>query len=328
MTGVDKHKLKRANKALSGLRSVPNFRVRVSRGRFTTVIGRGGITIVKRSNGLYPTSGGLCTLQSIAKAIGSLPLVTDSVVYGGVTTKTSTVILSIGAKTNTFVGARRSTGTLTRTVIGVNGLTNHGAVTVVSSVDRPLKMTIKGTLRIRITVRALGNGKPGSLRTLYVRLKDRVICLNKGSTSLTRTHRLMARGLHGNGTLRGFGIFITSRKKGPTMISSCSLVPRTSHRRSILTRTSKCIARVITSSVNITTVLLNTKHTAGRDVVSLTTKLGVLGGINSPIRGNRTVIEVFTGGTSFNPTRGLVRRTCSVNSREGRVALVRNVVAS
>ncbi len=213
ITGVDKHKLNRANNAVSGLRTVRNFGASVPATRFRGVIGSINVTVIKRGTALTPTSGLLCTLESIATAISDLPLVISDVVNGGLTTSSSYVILSIGANDNSFVGAIREDHRLTRTVIRVNRYTNGGIHTLVASVSQPLNGTVNGSFRMGRTVRALGNGKPSSLAKLYIVLTSRVLGLTRGN-DLRRYHTRTLHIVGSNATLGAFTSVIRTRNNG------------------------------------------------------------------------------------------------------------------
>lgn len=314
ITGVDNENLNRANNAISGLRSVPNCGATVTDSDFFGRMGGVKVSLVNRAKGLTPTSGGLCTLESMATAISSETLVSTDVVDGGLTTNSGGVILSIGYKDNTFVGGRGSTTTLTGAVMNVNGDYNEGVVTIVAGVSRPLNEGIKGTLRIVRTISILHNGNSGDLHRLSICLTTGVLSLSF-QESVSRYVVRTAGTLSDNETFSGFHRLIRTRNKSISCVGSADLFGGSGYIHSVLSPYSKCVFSTSAKGVNRTTIVLNTNERGGSSGVSVTTKVMLHGGANREIGGNSTLTALCASyRTETSDTRGLCLGTVGVTS--------------
>ncbi len=164
---------------LDKLESIPGCRTDLSGGEISRVLNEVGCVITGATSQLVPADRKLYALRDATSTIGSIGLITASILSKKLAENLSALVLDVKFGSGTFMKTRSQARALADSLLEVAGRLGLPSTALVTAMDQPNGRMVGSAVEIDEALEVLGGNGPSDLRELAVALAGEVLLMKR-----------------------------------------------------------------------------------------------------------------------------------------------------
>eukprot|EP00697_Spironema_sp_BW2_P015563 gnl/Spiro4/645_TR366_c0_g1_i1.p1 gnl/Spiro4/645_TR366_c0_g1~~gnl/Spiro4/645_TR366_c0_g1_i1.p1 ORF type:complete len:459 (+),score=127.58 gnl/Spiro4/645_TR366_c0_g1_i1:80-1456(+) len=196
---------------LDKLESIPGFGVNVDAGRMAEILESVGCCIVSQTKTLVPGDRVLYALRDITSTVGSIPLITASIVSKKLAEGLTSLLLDIKVGRAAFMRTLDEAVALGSRMVGVGNDAGVRTVGLVTRMDHPIGFMVGNAMEVAESVECLQGRGPRALEDLVVAEGGYLLALNGTAPSPRAGMDMIRRVLHDGSALEKFRAMLVAQ---------------------------------------------------------------------------------------------------------------------
>ncbi|MEE8329441.1 MAG: thymidine phosphorylase, partial [Thermodesulfovibrionia bacterium] len=155
---------------LDKLESIPGFNTGLNIKEFKDVLSRTGCAIISVSEEMVPLDGRLYALRDDTATVGSIPLITGSIMSKKLSEGIQGLVLDVKVGSGAFMKDLKSARELAKSMVDIGNSSGVKTIAVITDMNEPLGLAIGNSLEVRECIDVLKDKGPEDLVevTLYL----------------------------------------------------------------------------------------------------------------------------------------------------------------
>jgi pyrimidine-nucleoside phosphorylase len=248
---------------LDKLESSPGYRVDLGIEEFKAVLRAVGTCIIGQSASLVPADKKLYALRDVTATIGSIPLISASVMSKKLAEGSDVVMLDVKCGDGAFMKQEADARALAASMVAIGTRAGVRTEAFITGMEQPLGRAVGNSLEVIECLETLKGRGPDDLNSVVKRFASRVLVLAGGAqdeqTALCRVETALASGK----ALETFGRMIERQGGDRAVIDDYALLPSVAQREYYRAPRDGYLTRVKAEAIGLATHLLG----AGRSTV-------------------------------------------------------------
>ena len=162
---------------LDKLESIPGLRVDLSREEIDEIAARVGCVIAGTTADLVPADRKLYALRDVTATVGSIPLITASILSKKLAERLSALVLDVKFGSGTFMKTRRRACELAHSLVEVGTRLGLPTAALLTAMNQPLGRMVGNAVEVDEALDVLKGGGPDDVRELAVSLAAEVLAM-------------------------------------------------------------------------------------------------------------------------------------------------------
>jgi pyrimidine-nucleoside phosphorylase len=248
---------------LDKLESIPGFRVDLDVDEFKAVLKEVGTSIIGQTDSLVPADKKLYALRDVTATIGSIPLISASVMSKKLAEGSDVVMLDVKCGDGAFMKDEGSARALASSMVAIGTRAGVRTEAFVTDMDTPLGRAVGNSLEIIECLDTLQGRGPEDLSEVVRRFATRALVLaGRDSDEASALHRV-EQALSSGKAIETLGRMIERQGGNRRVIDDYSLLPSVAGRAQCVAARDGFVAAVKAGAIGVATNLLG----AGRSNV-------------------------------------------------------------
>jgi pyrimidine-nucleoside phosphorylase len=248
---------------LDKLESIPGFRVDLDVNEFKAVLKEVGTSIIGQTDSLVPADKKLYALRDVTATIGSIPLISASVMSKKLAEGSEVVMLDVKSGDGAFIKDEAGARALASSMVAIGTRAGVRTEALITDMDTPLGRAVGNSLEIVECLETLRGGGPADLSYVVKRFATRALVLaGRDSDEASALHRI-EQALSSGKAIETLGRMIERQGGDRRVIDDHSLLPSVNEREQLVAPRDGFIAAVKAGAIGLATSLLG----AGRSNV-------------------------------------------------------------
>jgi pyrimidine-nucleoside phosphorylase len=246
---------------LDKLESIPGYRVDLGIDEFKAVLRDVGTSIIGQSASLAPADKKLYALRDVTATIGSIPLITASVMSKKLAEGSDVVILDVKCGDGAFMKQEAEARELAASMVAIGTRAGVRTEAFITSMDAPLGCAVGNAVEVKECIETLEGHGPEDLTGVVKRFAARVLVLagrdsNEGD-ALCRVEKALSSGK----ALETFGRMIERQGGRRAVVDDSSLLPSVEGRELCVAPRDGYVTRMKAEAIGLATNLLGAGRT-------------------------------------------------------------------
>lgn len=165
---------------LDKLEAIPGLRTDLTPAELIEQAGRIGLAIAGQSTDIVPADKKLYALRDVTGTVGSVPLITASVMSKKIAGGADGIVLDVKCGSGAFMREIEGARGLARRLVDVGKELGARTVAIVSEMEQPLGCAVGNALEVAEAIEVLSGGGPVDVRELSIELAARMVALAGG----------------------------------------------------------------------------------------------------------------------------------------------------
>lgn len=153
---------------LDKLESIPGLSVNVTNTKFKELVKKHGIAVISQTQNLVPADKILYALRDVTATVGSLPLITSSIMSKKLASGSDTILLDVKVGSGAFMKTLEQARELSKLLVSVGRSCNKDTRAVVTSMQEPLGLAVGNILEVKEAIDTLHNKGPKDFTELCI----------------------------------------------------------------------------------------------------------------------------------------------------------------
>jgi pyrimidine-nucleoside phosphorylase len=248
---------------LDKLESIPGYRVDLDVDEFKAVLKEVGTSIIGQTDSLVPADKKLYALRDVTATIGSIPLISASVMSKKLAEGSEVVMLDVKSGDGAFMKDEGGARALASSMVAIGTRAGVRTEAFITDMDTPLGRAVGNSLEIVECLETLQGGGPADLSEVVKRFATRALVLaGRDSDEASALHRI-ERALSSGEAIERLGRMIERQGGDRRVIDDHSLLPSVGGREQFVAPRGGFVAAVKAGAIGLATSLLG----AGRSNV-------------------------------------------------------------
>lgn len=162
------------------LESIPGYETTLSAERFLQQVDEVGVAVIGQSGNLTPADKKLYALRDVTATIGSLPLITSSIMSKKLAAGSHSIVLDVKIGSGAFMKTLEDGRQLAGSMVRIGKACGRNVVAVLSNMDIPLGTCVGNALEVREAVEVLQGRGSADLTGVCITLAANMLHLCNG----------------------------------------------------------------------------------------------------------------------------------------------------
>jgi pyrimidine-nucleoside phosphorylase len=246
---------------LDKLESIPGCRVDLGIEEFKAVLRDVGTSIIGQTASLAPADKKLYALRDVTATIGSIPLISASVMSKKLAEGSDVVILDVKCGDGAFMKQEADAAELAASMVAIGTRAGVRTEAFITGMDAPLGCAVGNSVEVKECIETLKGHGPEDLTGVVKRFAARVLVLagresNEGD-ALCRVETALSSGK----ALETFGRMIERQGGNRAVVDDSSLLPSVKGREQCLAPRDGYVTRMRAEAIGLATNLLGAGRT-------------------------------------------------------------------
>src|ERR1051325_11256414 len=246
---------------LDKLESIPGYRVDLGIDEFKSVLRDVGTSIIGQSATLAPADKKLYALRDVTATIGSIPLISGSVMSKKLAEGSDVVVLDVKCGDGAFMKKEADARALAASMVAIGTRAGVRTEAFITDMEQPLGRAIGNTLEVIECIETLRGHGPDDLNTVVKRFASRVLMLagreQDEQNALCRVEAALSSGK----ALETFGRMIERQGGDRRVIDDYALLRSVSQREYYRAPRDGYVTRMKAEGIGLATHLLGSGRT-------------------------------------------------------------------
>lgn len=196
---------------LDKLESIPGFRVSLAPAEFKQVLADVGMVICGQTENIVPADKKLYELRDATATIGSIPLVTSSIMSKKLALQSDGIVLDVKTGKGAFMKDKNDALRLCQTMVGTGEKVNRKTIGLITNMDQPLGKAVGNSLEIIEAIEALKGKGPPDLMEVCFGLGACMLIAGEVTPDRAAARQLLEKALQSGEALTVFKKFINAQ---------------------------------------------------------------------------------------------------------------------
>jgi pyrimidine-nucleoside phosphorylase len=277
---------------LDKLESIPGFRVDLGIDEFKAVLRDVGTSIIGQTASLAPADKKLYALRDVTATIGSVPLISASVMSKKLAEGSDIVVLDVKCGDGAFMKQEADARALAASMVAIGTRAGVRTEAVITDMETPLGRAVGNSVEVVECLETLKGRGPDDLTGVVKRLASRVLVLagrepNDGE-ALCRVEDALSSGK----ALETFGRMIERQGGNRAVVENCSLLPSVSEREHYVAPRDGYVTRMKAEAIGLATNLLGAGRTRVGEPIDHAVGLVILAKPGTRVERGQPIIEI------------------------------------
>jgi pyrimidine-nucleoside phosphorylase len=246
---------------LDKLESIPGCRVDLGIDEFKAVLRDVGTSIIGQTASLAPADKKLYALRDVTATIGSIPLISASVMSKKLAEGSDVVILDVKCGDGAFMKQQADATELAASMVAIGTRAGVRTEALITGMDAPLGCAVGNSVEVKECIETLKGHGPEDLTAVVKRFAARVLVLagresNEGD-AMCRVETALSSGK----ALETFGRMIERQGGNRAVVDDSSLLPSVKGREQCLAPRDGYVTRMRAEAIGLATNLLGAGRT-------------------------------------------------------------------
>ena len=277
---------------LDKLESIPGYRVDLSIEEFKAVLRDVGASIIGQSASLVPADKKLYALRDVTATIGSIPLISASVMSKKLAEGSDVVVLDVKCGDGAFMKHEADARALAASMVAIGARAAVRTEAVITDMDTPLGRAVGNSLEVIECLDTLTGRGPEDLTTAVKRLASRVLVLAGRERSEGDALCRVEAALSSGAALETFGRMIERQGGNRTVVEDRSLLPLVSDRAHYLAARDGYVTRVKAEAIGLAANILGAGRAKVGEPIDHAVGLVILAKPGTRVERGQPVIEI------------------------------------
>jgi len=246
---------------LDKLESIPGYRVDLGIDEFKSVLRDVGTSIIGQSATLAPADKKLYALRDVTATIGSIPLISASVMSKKLAEGSDVVVLDVKCGDGAFMKKEDDARALAASMVAIGTRAGVRTEAFITDMEQPLGRAIGNSLEVIECIETLKGHGPDDLNTVVKRFASRVLMLagreQDEQNALCRVEAALSSGK----ALETFGRMIERQGGNRRVVDQYALLPSVSQREYYRAARDGYVTRMKAEGIGLATHLLGAGRT-------------------------------------------------------------------
>ena len=214
---------------LDKLESIPGMNVFLSINRFKQVLGDVGMVVSGQTENIVPADRKLYALRDSTATVGSIPLITSSIMSKKLALGTDGIVLDVKTGKGAFIQNEKDSILLCKTMVDIGEKANRKTIGVITNMNQPLGKSVGNALEIIESIESLkGNGPDDVMDVTYALGASMIIAAGIEKDYSKAIKRLKQR-LNSGEALEIFRNFIKAQGGNDRICDNYNLLPKSKY---------------------------------------------------------------------------------------------------
>ena len=210
---------------LDKLESIPGFRVDLSVDEFKAVLRDVGTSIIGQSASLAPADKKLYALRDVTATIGSIPLISASIMSKKLAEGSDIVVLDVKCGDGAFMKQESEARALAMSMVAIGHHAGVRTEAFITDMDAPLGRAVGNAIEVIECLETLKGRGPDDVTDVVTRLAARVLVLAGVETAATRARARVNAALASGAAVETFGLMIEHQGGNRAVVDDYALLP-------------------------------------------------------------------------------------------------------
>ncbi|NLJ99868.1 MAG: thymidine phosphorylase [Clostridia bacterium] len=211
------------------LRSIPGFKMDLSRGKFLRIVDSVGAAILTQSEEMVPADKKIYELRDVTAVVDSIPLIASSIMSKKIASGSDGVVLDVKVGSGAFTKDREGALALAESMVDIGARVGMPCRAVLSNMDQPLGYAVGNSLEVEEAISTLRGGGPADLRELCVELGLQMMLLHDPDLDRDRAKRGLEDTLDSGKALEKFREIISAQGGDPKILDDPLGLPKSKY---------------------------------------------------------------------------------------------------
>jgi len=248
---------------LDKLESIPGYRVDLSIDEFKAVLRDVGTSIIGQTASLAPADKKLYALRDVTATIGSIPLISASVMSKKLAEGSDVVVLDVKCGDGAFMKDEHDARALASSMVAIGGRAGVRTEAFITDMETPLGRAVGNSVEVIECLETLKGRGPEDLTGVVTRFATRALVLAGRDATETDALRRVEQALSSGKAVETLGRMIERQGGNRAVVDDYSLLPSVQQREHSLATRDGFVTRMKAGPIGIATNLLG----AGRSKV-------------------------------------------------------------
>ena len=245
---------------LDKLESIPGYRVDLDVDEFKAVLKEVGTSIIGQTESLVPADKKLYALRDVTATIGSIPLISASVMSKKLAEGSDVVMLDVKCGDGAFMTDEGSARALASSMVAIGTRAGVRTEALITEMDTPLGHAVGNSLEIVECFETLQGNGPGDLYEVVKRFATRALVLAGRDSDEASALRRIEQALSSGKAIETLGRMIERQGGNRRVIDDHSLLPRASGRQQLVAPRDGFVAAVKAGAIGRATGVLGARR--------------------------------------------------------------------
>jgi pyrimidine-nucleoside phosphorylase len=277
---------------LDKLESIPGYRVDLGVEEFKAVLREVGASIIGQSASLAPADKKLYALRDVTATIGSIPLISASVMSKKLAEGSDIVVLDVKCGDGAFMKHEADARALAATMVAIGAHAGVRTEAFITDMDTPLGRAVGNSVEVVECLDTLKGHGPDDLTDVVRRLASRVLVLagreSNESEALCRVETALSSGQ----ALETFGRMIERQGGNRAVVEDPSLLPSVSTRAHYVASRDGYVTRIKAEAIGLATNLLGAGRMKAGDPIDHAVGLLILARPGTRVDRGQPIVEI------------------------------------
>jgi pyrimidine-nucleoside phosphorylase len=246
---------------LDKLESIPGCRVDLGIDEFKSVLRDVGTSIIGQTSSLAPADKKLYALRDVTATIGSIPLISASVMSKKLAEGSDIVLLDVKCGDGAFMKKEADARGLAESMVAIGTRAGVRTEAFITDMDTPLGRAVGNSLEVIECIETLKGRGPDDLTAVVKQLAARVLMLAGREASESDAACRVERALTSGKALETFGRMIERQGGQRAVVEDYSLLPSVTGREQLQAPRDGYVTRMKAEAVGLATNLLGAGRT-------------------------------------------------------------------
>jgi pyrimidine-nucleoside phosphorylase len=248
---------------LDKLESIPGYRVDLDVDEFKAVLKEVGTSIIGQTESLVPADKKLYALRDVTATIGSIPLISASVMSKKLAEGSDVVMLDVKCGDGAFMTDEDSARALAASMVAIGTRAGVRTEALITDMDTPLGHAVGNALELVECFETLRGNGPGDLSEVVKRFATRALVMAGRDSDEASALRRIEQALSSGKAIETLGRMIERQGGDRRVIDDHSLLPSAGGRQQLVAPRDGFVSAVKAGAIGVATNLLG----AGRSNV-------------------------------------------------------------
>ncbi len=246
---------------LDKLESIPGYRVDLGIEEFKAVLRDVGTSIIGQSGSLAPADQKLYALRDVTATIGSIPLISASVMSKKLAEGSDVVVLDVKCGDGAFMKDEAGARALAASMVAIGTRAGVRTEAFITDMDTPLGRAVGNSIEVIECLETLNGRGPDDLTGVVKRFAARVLVLAGRESNEAQALSRVERALSSGKAIETLGRMIERQGGNRAVVDDYSLLPSVNGRERCLAPRGGFVTRMKAEAIGLASNLLGAGRT-------------------------------------------------------------------
>ncbi|MCK5058830.1 MAG: thymidine phosphorylase [Candidatus Aminicenantes bacterium] len=211
---------------LDKLESIPGMNVSLTPETFKRVLADVGMVICGQTENIVPADKKIYALRDATATIGSIPLITASIMSKKLALETDGIVLDVKTGRGAFMPGLDDALRLCETMVETGEKANRKTIGIITNMDQPLGKAVGNSLEIIESIEALKGNGPDDLMEVCFAVAAGMLAAGEVTDNPGTARKLLTEALSSGRALKIFREFITAQGGDARVCENYDLLPQ------------------------------------------------------------------------------------------------------